>query len=286
MIEHAIKLKNVNKRYKDFSIENLNLNIKKGFVTGFVGRNGAGKSTTIEMIMNMTRPNSGEVKVFGLDIEDYETTIKDRIGYVDAANNYMETFKLKDIIKYVSHAYSNWDKDTCNYYIERFNLPLNKKFKDFSTGMRAKASIAIALSHNAELFIMDEPTTGLDPIVRREIIDTLRELMINEDKTILFSTHITEDLEKLADYIVMIDDGKIILNASKNELAENYFIVRGNNELLDSDTETYFSSINKDGINFEALTTHPNEVESVFGNSVVIEPIKIDDLLYHLKEEK
>ena len=110
--------------------------------------------------------------------------------------------------------------------------------------------------------------------------------MINEDKTILFSTHITEDLEKLADYVVMIDDGKIILNESKNELAENYFIVRGNNELLDRDTETYFSSINKDGINFEALTTHPNEVENVFGNSVVIEPIKIDDLLYHLKEEK
>lgn len=286
MIEHVVELKNVNKHYKDFSMEDLNLNIKKGFVTGFVGRNGAGKSTTMEMIMNLTRPNSGEVKVFGLDIKDYETTIKDRIGYVDAANNYMENFKLKDIIKYVSRTYSNWDEDTCNYYIETFDLPLNKKLKDFSTGMRAKASIAIALSHHAELFIMDEPTTGLDPVVRREIIDTFRELMINEDKTVLFSTHITEDLEKLADYVVMIDDGKIILNASKNELAENYFIVRGNNELLDRDTETYFTSINKDGINFEALTTHPNEVENVFGNSVVIEPIKIDDLLYHLKEEK
>ena len=286
MVEHVVELKNVNKHYKDFSIEDLNLNIKKGFVTGFVGRNGAGKSTTMGMIMNLTRPNSGEVKVFGLDISNNEKVVKDKIGYVDAANNYMESFKLNDIIKYVSKTYSTWDEKACSHYIKEFNLPLNKKFKDFSTGMRAKASIALALSHNAELFIMDEPTTGVDPVVRREIIETLREIMVNEDRTILFSTHITEDLEKLADYIVMIDDGEIILNTSKNDLAENYFIVHGSNDLLDRDTETYFSSINKDGINFEALTTHPNEVENVFGNSVVIEPIKIDDLLYHLKEEK
>ncbi|WP_238316045.1 ABC transporter ATP-binding protein [Nosocomiicoccus massiliensis] len=286
MNQNAIELKNVTKHYKDFSIEDLNLNIKKGFVTGFVGRNGAGKSTTIEMIMNLTRPNSGEVKVFGLDIKNHEKVIKDRIGYVDAANDYMENFKLKDIIKYVSKTYSNWDEDACTHYIERFNLPLNKKLKDFSTGMRAKATIAIALSHNTELFVMDEPTTGLDPVVRREIIDTFREIMTNEDKTILFSTHITEDLEKLADYIVMIDDGKIILNTSKNDLSENFFIVRGSNDLLDRDTESYFTSIKKGDVNFEALTKSPKEVEAVFRDTVVIEPVKIDDIIYHLKGEK
>lgn len=286
MNQNAIELKNVTKHYKDFSIEDLNLNIKKGFVTGFVGRNGAGKSTTIEMIMNLTRPNSGEVKVFGLDMKDNEKVIKNRIGYVDAANDYMENFKLKDIIKYVSRTYTNWDEEACSHYIEKFNLPLNKKLKDFSTGMRAKATIAIALSHNTELFVMDEPTTGLDPVVRREIIDTFREIMTNEDKTILFSTHITEDLEKLADYIVMIDDGKIILNTSKNDLSENFFIVRGSNELLDRDTESYFTSIKKGEMNFEALTKSPKEVEAVFSDTVVIEPVKIDDIIYHLKGEK
>lgn len=286
MNQNAIELKNVTKHYKDFSIEDLNLNIKKGFVTGFVGRNGAGKSTTIEMIMNLTRPNSGEVKVFGLDISDNEKVVKDKIGYVDAANNYMESFKLKDIIKYVSKTYSNWDEDACSHYIKAFDLPLNKKFKDFSTGMRAKATIAIALSHNTELFVMDEPTTGLDPVVRREIIDTFREIMTNEDKTILFSTHITEDLEKLADYIVMIDDGKIILHTSKNDLSENFFIVRGSNDLLDRDTESYFTSIKKGDVNFEALTKSPKEVEAVFGDTIVIQPVKIDDVIYHLKGEK
>lgn len=286
MNQNAVELKNVTKHYKDFSIEYLNLNIKKGFVTGFVGRNGAGKSTTIEMIMNLTRPNSGEVKVFGLDMKDNEKVIKNRIGYVDAANDYMENFKLKDIIKYVSRTYTNWDEEACIHYIEKFNLPLNKKLKDFSTGMRAKATIALALSHNAELFIMDEPTTGLDPVVRREIIDTFRKIMTNEDKTILFSTHITEDLEKLADYIVMIDDGEIILNTSKNDLAENYFIVHGSNDLLDRDTESYFTSIKKGEMNFEALTKSPKEVEAVFSDTVVIEPVKIDDIIYHLKGEK
>ncbi|WOS96260.1 ABC transporter ATP-binding protein [Nosocomiicoccus massiliensis] len=286
MNQNAVELKNVNKHYKDFTIEDLNLNIKKGFVTGFVGRNGAGKSTTIEMIMNLTRPNSGEVKVFGLDISNNEKVVKDKIGYVDAASNYMESFKLNDIIKYVSKTYSNWDEKACSHYIKEFNLPLNKKFKDFSTGMRAKASIALALSHNAELFIMDEPTTGLDPVVRREIIETLREIMVNEDRTILFSTHITEDLEKLADYIVMIDDGEIILNTSKNDLAENYFIVHGSNDLLDRDTESYFTSIKKGDVNFEALTKSPKEVEAVFSDTVVIEPVKIDDIIYHLKGEK
>lgn len=286
MNQNAVELKNVNKHYKDFTIEDLNLNIKKGFVTGFVGQNGAGKSTTIEMIMNLTRPNSGEVKVFGLDISNNEKVVKDKIGYVDAANNYMESFKLNDIIKYVSKTYSNWDEKACSHYIKEFNLPLNKKFKDLSTGMRAKASIALALSHNAELFIMDEPTTGLDPVVRREIIETLREIMVNEDRTILFSTHITEDLEKLADYIVMIDDGKIILNTSKNDLAENYFIVHGSNDLLDRDTESYFTSIKKGDVNFEALTQSPKEVEAVFGDTIVIQPVKIDDVIYHLKGEK
>lgn len=286
MNQNAVELKNVNKHYKDFTIEDLNLNIKKGFVTGFVGRNGAGKSTTIEMIMNLTRPNSGEVKVFGLDISNNEKVVKDKIGYVDAANNYMESFKLNDIIKYVSKTYSNWDEKACSHYIKEFNLPLNKKFKDLSTGMRAKASIALALSHNAELFIMDEPTTGLDPVVRREIIETLREIMVNEGRTILFSTHITEDLEKLADYIVMIDDGEIILNTSKNDLAENYFIVHGSNDLLDRDTESYFTSIKKGDVNFEALTQSPKEVETVFGDTIVIQPVKIDDVIYHLKGEK
>lgn len=206
-MENVVELTNVSKKFKDFSVKKLNLEVKKGFITGFIGANGAGKSTTIKMMMNLLRPDAGEIKLFGLDYMKHEKTIKERIGFVYDGNVFFEGLNLKDIKRIVGPAYKRWDDSLFHQYLERFELPLNKPIKTFSKGMQMKASLAIALSHHAELIIMDEPTAGLDPIFRRELLDLLQELMVDGDRTIFFSTHITSDLDRIADYIALIQRG-------------------------------------------------------------------------------
>ncbi|GIO27385.1 hypothetical protein J43TS3_19960 [Ornithinibacillus bavariensis] len=163
-MENVVELKNVTKEFKGFSVNNIDLQVKQGFVTGFIGANGSGKSTTIKMIMNLLKPDAGEVKLFGLDYREHEKEIKGRIGFVYDGNVFFEGMNLKDIKRIVAPAYKNWDDTLFYRYMEQFELPLNKAMKTFSKGMQMKASLAIALSHHAELIIMDEPTAGLDPI--------------------------------------------------------------------------------------------------------------------------
>jgi len=183
-MENVVELKNVTKKFKGFFIDNLDLKVKQGFVTGFIGANGSGKSTTIKMMMNLLKPDAGDVKVFGMDYKIHEKAIKERIGFVYDGNMFYEGLNLKDIKHIVAPAYKHWDDRIFHQYVEQFELPLNKKIKTFSKGMQMKASLAIALSHHAELIIMDEPTAGLDPIFRRELLDLLQELMLDGNRTI------------------------------------------------------------------------------------------------------
>lgn len=282
-MENVIEFHNVTKKFQNFSIDNINLQIKQGYTTGFIGANGSGKSTMIKLMMNLLQPDSGEVSVFGLDYTDNEKQIKNRIGFVYDSNIYYESLNLKDISKIVAPAYSAWDKNQFKTYVNRFELPMNKSIKNFSKGMQMKASIAIALSHDADLIIMDEPTAGLDPTFRRELLDIFQEIMVNEEKSIFFSTHTTTDLERFADYIVMIDQGEIILNKPIDELRERYVLVKGNVELLDRDTETYFVSIERSKGIFEALSDGVEEVQQVFGNQVVIEKASLEEIMFHMK---
>ncbi len=159
-MENVVELKTVTKQFKGFSVEDIDLEVKQGFVTGFIGANGAGKSTTIKMIMNLLKPDSGEVKLFGLDYKTHEKEIKERIGFVYDGNVFYEGLNLKDIKRIVAPAYKRWDDHLFKQYVEQFELPLHKAIKTFSKGMQMKASLAIALSHHAELIIMDEPTAG------------------------------------------------------------------------------------------------------------------------------
>lgn len=178
-MENIVELHNVSKAFQGFSIEQLNLQIKKGFVTGFIGANGAGKSTTIKLMMNLLKPDAGEIKIFDLDYASHEKEIKERIGFVFDSNVFYEGLNLKDIKRMVAPAYKNWDEAIFKQYVEQFELPMNKAIKTFSKGMQMKASLALALSHHAELIIMDEPTAGLDPIFRRELLNLLHELMLD-----------------------------------------------------------------------------------------------------------
>ncbi|MFJ7732670.1 ABC transporter ATP-binding protein [Lysinibacillus sp. NPDC097231] len=282
-MENVIELINVTKKFKGFSVENINLQVKQGFVTGFIGANGAGKSTTIKMMMNLLKPDAGEVKLFGLDYKKHEKAIKERIGFVYDGNIFFEGLNLKDIKRIVAPAYENWDDALFYQYIEQFELPLNKAIKTFSKGMQMKASLSIALSHHAELIIMDEPTAGLDPIFRRELLDLLQELMVDGNRTIFFSTHITTDLDRIADYIAFIQRGELVFNQSIHDIAENYALVKGGLDLLDRDTEKAFVHVHRASTGFEALTNNIKAVKNTFGDTVIIERASLEDIMYYVK---
>jgi ABC-2 type transport system ATP-binding protein len=282
-VENVVELKNVTKNFKGFSVKNINMQVKQGFITGFIGANGAGKSTTIKMMMNLLRPDAGEVKLFGLDYRTHEKEIKERIGFVYDGNVFFEGLNLKDIKRIVGPAYKKWDDTLFYKYVAQFQLPLNKPIKTFSKGMQMKASLAIALSHDAELIIMDEPTAGLDPIFRRELLDLLQEIMLDGRRTIFFSTHITTDLDRIADYIAFLQNGELIFNQSIDDVANNYALVKGELGLLDRDTEKAFVDIHRAPTGFEALTDNVKAVKKTFGESVVIERASLEDIMYYMK---
>ncbi|GIP35136.1 ABC transporter ATP-binding protein [Paenibacillus sp. J2TS4] len=285
-MEHAIELRNVNKSFGSFGITDLSLKVKKGFVTGFIGANGAGKSTIIKMIMNLHQPDSGEVRVLGMNYKENEKKIKERIGFVFNDEILYKELDLSDMKKLIAPCYRQWDDLLFHQYCDRFELPLRQNMKSFSAGMKMKASLAFALSHHADLLIMDEPTTNLDPIFRREFMKLMHEVMLDEEKTIFLSTHIMSDLSSLADYITLIQKGQIVFSKGLHEIEEKYAIVRGGVELLDRDTEQYFLSITRTDNGFEALTSDYKTVEALFGNEVIIEKASLEEIMYYSRGGK
>ena len=224
--QNSIEIKNLAKNYDGFNLKNISFNLPKGSVMGFIGQNGAGKTTTIKAILNLIKRDGGEISVFGLDNIKDEETIKQDISVVFDEICFHETLNVRQLNNIFKHIYKNWSEQTYFDFIERFGLPLKKKIKAFSRGMKMKLQIAVALSHNAKLLVLDEPTSGLDPIVRGEILDVFMEYMQNEEHSILISSHLTSDLEQIADYITFIDKGKILISDSKDEIIESHCIIK------------------------------------------------------------
>nr|WP_306798818.1 ABC transporter ATP-binding protein [Oceanobacillus saliphilus] len=264
-------------------MENINLQIKQGLVTGFVGANGAGKSTTMKLMMNLLQADEGEIKVFGKHYANNEKEIKERIGFVYDSNVFYENLNLKDIRKIIAPAYKNWSDKQFYDYIKMFELPLNKAVKTFSKGMQMKTSLALALSHDAEFIMMDEPTAGLDPVFRRELLDILKELMTDATRTLFFSTHITSDLERIADNITFIQGGKILFNESIRDVQERYALVKGNANVLNQTIENSFISVERSSNEFQALTNNAEEVREALGDQVVMEEVTLEDIMYYAK---
>ena len=230
---YAIELKKVNKERKNFALKDVDLKVPVGFITGFIGPNGSGKSTLIKMIMDIVKPDNGEILIFGQPNEKY--FLREKIGFVYDEFFMYEELSLKEIKESIAPFYGNWDDLLFSEYIEIFNLPIKKKMKHFSKGMTMKASLALALSHHPDLIIMDEPSSGLDPLVRREFLKMIRNVMSTENKTVFFSSHITSDLDNLADYIVLISNGKIEFNKDIEEMKENYHLVKGQEKFFSED---------------------------------------------------
>lgn len=280
-MSNILEINNLTKKYKDFKLDNISFKLEKGFIMGFIGPNGAGKSTTIKLIMNLVKKNSGEIKVFGLDNIEYEKEIKQKIGFVYDENYFYEELNLIEMKNIVAPFYKNWDNTAFNNYMSDFNLPVKKKIKELSKGMKMKYSLAIALSHGAEFIIMDEPTSGLDPIFRSEILDILYSVIQDENKGILFSTHITTDLEKIADYITFLNKGKIIFSDAKDNILENYNIVKGDKSLLDEDIRKEFVGIRENSFGFEALTNNNEKTIRLFKNNALIEKANLEDIMLY-----
>ena len=231
---NAIELSHINKSFGDFAIRDLNLTVPSGTICGLVGENGAGKSTTIRLLMGVLRPDSGTASVLGADVSSPEfRDVKEDVGVVLDEAYFPESLNAVQVGKIMAATYRRWDQGLYDGYLKRFDLPQNKQFKDFSRGMRMKLAIAVALSHQPKLLVLDEATAGLDPIVRDEVLDIFNEFTREEDHSILISSHILSDLEKLCDYIAFIHKGDLLFCEEKDQLLEQYGIFEDSRENLD-----------------------------------------------------
>ncbi|PEY32107.1 sodium ABC transporter ATP-binding protein [Bacillus cereus] len=283
-MENVVELKNVSKTYKEFSLKNVSFNIKKGLVTGFIGANGAGKSTTIKLIMDLISKDSGEITIFGECYQKNQISIKERIGFVYDDNIFYEDMTIDQLKKFIAPAYKRWDEKQFQLYIKRFELPINVKIKKMSKGMKMKTSLAFALSHHAEFIIMDEPTSGLDPVFRREILEILYDLIVDQEKTIFFSTHITTDLDRIADYIVFIHNGEIAFEKDIHSISEEYAIIKGDTDLLTLEIKQKLIGIRETNVGFEALTNNVKQIRTQLGDEVLIEEATLEDIMYYTKK--
>ncbi|MBQ8726989.1 MAG: ABC transporter ATP-binding protein [Oscillospiraceae bacterium] len=224
--ENAIEIKGLTKKYDGFTLDDITFDVPKGSVMGFIGQNGAGKTTTIKAIFNIISRDAGTIKVLGLDNIENEYEIKEDVAAVFDELPFHEDFNAKQISIVLSSVFKNWDNEKFKKLLTRFALPEKKKIKQFSKGMKMKLQIATALSHDAKILIMDEATTGLDPVVRNEILDIFREYLQDGERSILMSSHITSDLEKIADCVTFIDKGKILLSGYKDDILDTHGLLK------------------------------------------------------------
>lgn len=278
-MKKIIEIKKLKKTYDNkFTLGEISLSISSGTIVGLIGENGAGKTTLIKSILGIIKKDAGEIKIFEKDYKEYEPTIKEDIGVVLDNTFFPEILNVKDINSSMKSIYKNWDSKLFFKYIEEFKIPTNKKLNSMSKGMRKKIEIATALSHHPKLLILDEPTSGLDPIVRNEVLDIFLKFIQDENHTILLSTHITTDLEHIADQIIFINNGQKILDKSRDEIIDNYGILK-----CDID---YFPKIDKKDIirykktkyNYEILITNKEKQRKKY-KECIIDNITLEELM-------
>ncbi len=285
-MENILEIKNLCKKYKDFELKNINIELPKGMIMGLIGENGAGKTTTIRAILNLLNDTSGEIKIFGLDNEEYEKQIKEDIGVVLDDSFFSENMNPKDINKIMRNIYKNWDESVYIKYLDNFKLPSNQNIKEYSSGMKMKLKLAVALSHKAKLLILDEPTSGLDPIARNEILDVFQEFIQDENNSILVSSHITSDLEHIADYITFISDGNIIFCKSKDELLDNYGIVKCSEEQFKEIDQKDYINYKKSKYEYELLIEDRMEFKRKYNIQIIDKPSIENIMLIYIKGDK
>jgi ABC-2 type transport system ATP-binding protein len=286
-MNNILEIRNLRKEYEEFVLDDISWDVPQGYITGLIGPNGAGKTTTIKLIMNLIKSDGGEIKVLGLDHVSSDIEIKNRVGYVGEEQFFYEHRSANWTGKFVSHFFSDWDMEGYHKLLEKFEIPKKKMIRKFSKGMRVKLSLAIALSHNPELIILDEPTAGLDPIIRRDVLDFLQSITQNGDKSVLISSHITDDIARIADTITYMINGRIALTATKDDLMTNWKKVhyaKGALDLKIIDTleQVENHAFGGSGITRNFLKIKDALTKGLTSGAIKIENVGLDDILISL----
>lgn len=285
MVENAIQIQNLSKVYEDFSLKNITLNIPKGSILGLVGANGAGKSTMIQSLLGLIRSEYDAIKILGKDLQTQEKEIKEDIAVIYDVSHYNLQYTPKFIGAMLQKVYQNWDVERYHGYLKRFGLPEDKRLKTFSKGMKMKLEFAIAFSHAPKILILDEATSGLDPVFRDEILDLIREFTEEEEHTVLISSHITSDLDKVADYIALIHDGTLQFVKTYDEIRDDYGILHCGKDFFETLREEDIVSFKKEPYEYKVLVKNKNEILRVFPE-LEMERASVEDImLFYVKGE-
>ena len=274
----ALTITVLTKKYSNFVLDNISFSIPSGSIVGLIGENGAGKSTTINSILGLIKKDSGKITVLGHDIDTFDCAVKEKIGVVYDGSNFSEELTPAKLSKVLRDIYSSWEQSYFNRLLDQLNIPATKKIKTFSKGMKMKLSIAVAFAHHPQLLILDEATSGLDPIVRDDILDMFLEFVQDEEHSILVSSHITSDLEKVADYIVFIHAGKIIFCEPKDELLEHYGIIKCGAVQFDAIDKNDIVTYRKQDYEWQVLVANREKVAKKYPKAMVI-PATIDEIM-------
>lgn len=278
-MQNIIEIKNLKKKYdNNFELEKINISIPNGVIVGLIGENGAGKTTLIKSILNIIKIDEGEINIFGKDYKKDEKSIKEDIGVVLDNMFFPEILNAKDINNCMKSIYKTWDNNLYFSYLDEFNLPSNKPLKSLSKGMRKKLEIAVALSHKPKLLILDEPTSGLDPVVRSEVLEIFQKFIEDGEHSILLSTHITSDLEHIADEIIFIDKGKKILQKSRDEIMDNYGILKCNIDYFKTIDKKDIITFKKTKYAYEILINDKEKITKKY-KECIIDKITLEDLM-------
>ena len=278
IVMNALEIKNISKTYKNFKLDDVSFVLPCGHIMGLIGENGAGKSTIINCILDIIEKDSGSISVLGQKNDKNNVSLKENIGVVLDASDVYDNYTVKQVESIMKDVYKQWNHEVYDYYIQKFALPLNKMIKDFSRGMKMKMAITIALSHQPKLLILDEATSGLDPIMRDEILDVFMEFVQDENHAILLSSHISSDLEKIADYIAFIHEGKLILSTSKDELIYEYGLMKCRNDEFDMIDKEDIIRYRIKTYEVEILVKDREKMAKKYPNCIV-DPTKLDDIM-------
>lgn len=284
--ENAIEIKNLTKKYDGFTLDNISFSVPKGSIMGFIGQNGAGKTTTIRALLNITKIDGGTINMLGMNLYENEYAIKEQIAAVFDELPFYDGFTAKTLGIMFEGMYGNWNKELYYSYLERFHLPTKKKISKFSKGMKMKLQIATALSHGAKLLIMDEATTGLDPVVRNEILDIFREYLNDDTNSILMSSHITSDLDKIADSVTFIDNGKILLTGYKDEILESHGLAKCTKEEYKEIHPSDYISARVNDFGVELMIADKATCKNKY-SGLLIEKTNLEEImLFYVNKEK
>lgn len=282
-MENTLTVSHLTKTYKDFTLDDVSFQVPRGSICGLIGENGAGKTTAISAMLNIITPDSGDIRILDMDYREDEKKIKQRVGVVLDELNQIPHLYCKDIDTIMKKIYTSWDSRLFFQYLENFKLPQKKKVKELSKGMNVKLNFAVALSHNAEFLILDEATSGLDPVMRDDILQLLQEFVLDENHSVLLSTHITSDLDKIADYIIFMHEGIIQFIKSKEDIENNYGVLQCRNDFFEALSPDDYCAYIKEEYSVKVLVHHKQELLRHF-QDLVIERASIEDImLFYIK---